>query len=703
MTDTVKLTVNGIEVEMPRGANVLQACEAAGYEIPRFCYHERLSIAGNCRMCLVEVKPGPPKPQASCHMPVAEGQEVRTDTEMVEKARHGVMEFLLINHPLDCPICDQGGECDLQDQAMGYGHHFSRYDEYKRSVSDKHMGPLVKTIMTRCIHCTRCVRFSTEVAGVTDMGLLGRGEQAEITTYLEKAIASELSANVIDLCPVGALTSKPYAFVARPWELRKTETIDVMDAVGSNIRVDTRGSEVLRVLPRLHEDVNEEWISDKTRYACDGLKRQRLDRPFVRGQDGKLAPASWDEAFQAIAGAMKGKAGDRIAAIAGDLADVESLFALKSVMSGLGSSNIDCRQDGAALDAGTRAGYIFNSGIAGIEEADAILLVGTNPRWEAPLVNARIRKRWMRGDVAIAAVGPAVDLTFDVDMLGAGPETLSQIADGSHPFAETLKEAKRPMIIVGQGALSRADGAAVLAAARSIADATGMIVAPSTDEEGNAVEGWNGFNVLHTAAGRVGGLDVGFVPGEGDRDVAGILAGAEAGEIDVVWLFGADEVDASRLEKAFVIYQGHHGDRGAHAADVILPGAAYTEKDALYVNTEGRVQVASMAAFPPGEAREDWKILRAVSAALGTALPYDSLEDLRAALFEAHPVFAAVDTLEPAEWGDFGTSGSMDSAPFVSPIENFYMTDPISRASATMAECTEVFVSGEAAKTGTDG
>jgi len=706
-----KLTVDGVEVEVPPGSTLLQACEAAGAEVPRFCYHDRLSIAGNCRMCLVELEKAP-KPVASCAFPAGDNMVVHTKSEVARKAQKGTMEFLLINHPLDCPICDQGGECDLQDQAMGYGFHSSRYDENKRAVADKHMGPLVKTIMTRCIHCTRCVRFSTEIAGVTDMGMLNRGENAEITTYLEKAIDSELSANVIDLCPVGALTSKPYAFVARPWELKKTETIDVMDAVGSNIRVDARGSEVLRVLPRLHEDVNEEWISDKTRYACDGLKRQRLDRPYVRGADGKLKPASWEQAFQAVASKMKGLKGAQMAAIAGDTVEAESMFALKGLMTALGSASIDCRQDGAKLEAGARAGYLFNTTIAGIEQADAILIVGSNPRWEAPLVNARIRKTWLKKPLKIGLIGEQRDLTYDYEYLGAGPQTLSDVASGSHPFAQVLKDAERPMIIVGQGALAREDGAAVLAAARKIADDTGMVFAASTREVPGKEEGttvtepvpaWNGFNVLHTAASRVAGLDLGFVPGEGGKDVAGILGGAKDGSIKLVYLLGADEIDTEALGEAFVVYQGHHGDKGAHRADVILPGAAYTEKDGFYVNTEGRVQMGMQAAFPPGDARDDWKILRALSAAVGQTLPYDSLAELRETLIKAHPTFAAIDRPEPAEWTAFGTEGALDGPAFASPIENFYMTDAISRASATMAACTETFVVPKQAKTGTDG
>jgi NADH-quinone oxidoreductase subunit G len=687
-----KVTIDGAEIEVPAGITVLQACELAGREIPRFCYHERLSVAGNCRMCLVEVKPGPPKPAASCALPVGEGMQISTDSEMVKKARDGVMEFLLINHPLDCPICDQGGECDLQDQAMAFGRGYSRYREHKRAVADKHMGPLIKTIMTRCIHCTRCVRFATEIAGVPELGLLGRGEHAEITTYLEKSLASELSANVIDLCPVGALTSKPYAFESRPWELTKTESVDVLDAVGAAIRVDSRQTEVLRVLPRLNEDVNEEWLSDKSRYACDGLTRQRLDRPYVR-KDGKLRPASWQEAFTVIAERVKASSGDRVAAIAGDLCDAEAMVALKDLMTALGSPHTDCRQDGAALPVGNRAGYLLNSTIAGLETADAVLLVGTNPRWEAPLVNTRLRKAWLTGNMVGAVVGPPVDLTWPTEHLGAGPETLARIADGSHPFAGRLRSAARPAIIVGMGGLARTDGTAVLATARRIADGCGLVK-----------DGWNGFNVLHTAAARVGGMDLGFVPGEGGRDTRGILDSATAGEVDVVYLLGADEVDMARLGNAFVVYQGHHGDAGAHRADVVLPGAAYTEKNGIYVNTEGRVQTARQAVQPPGDAREDWTIIRALSDALGAGLAFASLGDVRHRLVAANPVFDRVGEIIPAEWTAFGSAGATDATSFVNPIANFYMTDPISRASATMAECTRQFVvTGSAERTGTDG
>ena len=686
-----KLTINGQQVEVPNGMTVLQACQSIGVEIPHFCYHERLSIAGNCRMCLVEVEKMP-KPVASCAQPVMDGMVIHTDNEKVKKARKGVMEFLLINHPLDCPICDQGGECDLQDQAMAYGYDRSRFHENKRAVDDKYMGPLVKTIMTRCIHCTRCIRFATEVAGVEEIGALNRGEHMEITTYLERSLTSELSGNVVDLCPVGALTSKPYAFTARSWELRKTESVDAMDALGANIRLDARGNEVMRILPRLNDEINEEWLSDKSRYVYDGLKRQRLDTPYVR-RDGKLAPASWGEAFAAIAAQVKSLGGDEMAAIAGDLADCESMALLKDLMASMGCRNLDCRQDGAKLDPAQRASWLFNSTIAGIDQADALVLIGTNPRKEAPVLNARIRKRWLQGTFPVGVIGERADLTYSYDYLGAGPSTLQDLIDGKSRFAETLKKAQRPMLILGQGALARKDGAAVLAAARRLAEAAGMIK-----------DGWNGFNVLHTAAARVGGLEVGFVPGRSGRDLEGILAGAESGAIKLVYLLGADEIDMKRLGRAFVVYQGHHGDAGANRADVILPGAAYTEKAATYVNTEGRAQRTKLAVFPPGEAREDWTIIRALSDALGHTLPYDTPAGVRTCLTAKSPVFSALDRIVQAQWGPFGAEGAMDAAAFKSPIANFYMTDPISRASHIMAQCTQMrreLDAASAAKTGT--
>jgi NADH-quinone oxidoreductase subunit G len=679
-----KLKVDGKEIEVPDHFTLLQACEEAGAEVPRFCFHERLSVAGNCRMCLIEVKGGPPKPAASCAMgvrdvrggPNGELPEVFTNTPMVKKAREGVMEFLLINHPLDCPICDQGGECDLQDQAMAFGMDGTRYNENKRAVEDKYIGPLVKTVMNRCIHCTRCVRFTTEVAGISELGLIGRGEDAEITTYLEQAMTSELQGNVIDLCPVGALTSKPFAFTARPWELNKTETIDVMDALGSAIRVDTRGREVMRIMPRINEDVNEEWISDKSRFIWDGLRTQRLDRPYVR-KDGRLVPASWGEAFATIKVAVAKTSGDKIGAIAGDLATVEEIYALGELMTALGSTNVDCRQDGAFADPSLgRASYLFNPTIAGIDKADAFLLIGSNPRFEAAVLNARIRRSWRQGGAPVGVIGEDGNFRYKHEYLGAGTETLSAVADGSNGFAEKLKAAKNPMIIVGQGALKGANGASVLAAAAKIAADCGAVTAE-----------WNGFAVLHTAAARVGALDLGFVPGEGGADAATQLS-----SMDVLFLLGADELDFAAKKAGFTIYIGSHGDAGASAADVILPGAAYTEKSGTYVNTEGRVQMTVRAGFAPGDAREDWAILRALSDVLGKKLPFDSLGALRARLYAAHPHFAELDTIQPGAADEIAAlakkTGSIEKSAFASAVKDFYLTNPIARASAVMAECS---------------
>ena len=669
--------VNGVEIEFTPGMTVLQVAELAGEEIPRFCYHERLSIAGNCRMCLVEVKPGPPKPQASCALPAADKQEIWTNTPMVKKAREGVMEFLLINHPLDCPICDQGGECDLQDQSMGYGRDATRYDENKRAVEEKFMGPLIKTIMTRCIQCTRCVRFISEVAGQSEIGLISRGEDVEITTYLEQAVTSELSANVIDLCPVGALTSKPYAFNARPWELKKTESVDVMDALGSAIRVDARANEVMRVLPRNNDDVNEEWISDKTRYACDGLMRQRLDRPYVRS-GGKLKPSTWGEAFAAVAAKVKAAKPERVGVIAGDLQDAESMKAALDLFSGLGAVSLDCRQDGAKIGEGARESWLFNSTVAGLDECDALLLIGSNPRLESPVLNARIRKNWVGRDLKVGLVGERVDLTYDYAHLGAGAASLSAFAKSKDDFAKAFAAAKKPAIIVGAGALARDDGAAILALAAEIAGKAGVIA-----------EGWNGFNVLHAAASRVGGLDMGFVPKAGGLTAPAMVA---RGALDVLVLLGADELDLSATD-AFVVYIGTHGDAGAHRADVILPGAAYTEKDGLYVNTEGRVQMGERAVFPKGDAKEDWSILRALSEHLGAKLPYDTLDQLRAKLFADHPTFGQIDHAPGSmpvalDLKAIGAKGETSDTPLASPIKDFYFTNPIARASVTMAECS---------------
>ncbi len=679
-----KLIVDGKEIDVPAEFTLLQACEAAGAEIPRFCYHERLSIAGNCRMCLVEVKGGP-KPVASCAWgvrdcrpgPKGEPPEISTKSPMVKKAREGVMEFLLINHPLDCPICDQGGECDLQDQAMGYGVDTSRFAENKRAVEDKYLGALVKTSMNRCIQCTRCVRFSAEVCGAPEMGATGRGEDMEITTYLESALTSELQGNLVDICPVGALTSKPYAFAARPWELGKTQSIDVTDGVGSAIRVDTRGREVMRILPRVNEAVNEEWISDKTRHVVDGLRTQRLDRPYIR-EDGKLRAASWREAFAAIAARLARSDGKRIGAIAGDLAAVEEMFALKDLLSKYGSVNLAI-QGGDAFDpkAG-RASYIFNPTIAGIDQADALLIIGSNPRHEAAVLNARIRKRWRSGQLKIGVVGPKADLTYDYNYLGAGTDSLADLAAGKHAFADVLKNAKHPIVLVGAGVAARHDGSSVLAAAAKLALDFGAVK-----------NDWNGFAVLHETASRVGALDIGFAPGAGGLSAAQMTT---FGTLDVLFLLGADETKVP--DGTFVVYIGTHGDGGAHRADVILPGAAYTEKSGIFVNTEGRVQMANRAGFPPGEAREDWAIVRALSELLGRKLAYNSLAVLRQTLFKAVPHLIRIDRIEAGKADDIralaGKGGSMEKTPFRSSVEDFYLTNPIARASAVMAECSRL-------------
>ncbi|SDE51107.1 NADH dehydrogenase subunit G [Salipiger thiooxidans] len=657
MSDLRKIIIDGNEVEVDGAMTILQACETAGIEVPRFCYHERLSIAGNCRMCLVEVVGGPPKPAASCAMqvrdlrPGPEGQPpvVKTNSPMVKKAREGVMEFLLINHPLDCPICDQGGECDLQDQAMAYGVDFSRFREPKRAVTDLDLGPLVETHMTRCISCTRCVRFTTEVAGITQMGQTGRGEDAEITSYLNQTLDSNLQGNIIDLCPVGALVSKPYAFTARPWELTKTESIDVMDAMGSNIRVDTKGREVMRFLPRNHDGINEEWISDKTRFVWDGLRRQRLDRPYIR-VDGKLKPATWPEALTKVAAALKGAS--KPVGLVGDLAPVEAAFSLKTIIEGLGGS-VECRTDGAKLPAGNRAGYVGNATIEDIDTAQFIQLIGANPRDEAPVLNARIRKAWLHG-AKVGLVGEAVDLTYDYAHVGADRAALSSLLDKEY---DSVLEAPS-VVIVGQGALQEADGAAVLAAAMKLAEDTR-----------------SKFMVLHTAAARVGAMDAGAVT-EGGLDAA--MNGA-----DVVWNLGADEVEIA--EGPFVIYQGSHGDRGAHRADVILPGAAYTEENGLFVNTEGRPQLAMRACFPPGEAKENWAIMRALSAEIGATLPWDSLAQLRQKLVAEVPHLAEIDVVPGNAWSSL-PQASLGSASFRYALRDFYLTNPVARASVLMAE-----------------
>ncbi|MGI9392995.1 MAG: NADH-quinone oxidoreductase subunit NuoG, partial [Parvibaculales bacterium] len=651
------------------GMSILQACEEAGCEIPRFCYHERLSVAGNCRMCLVEVE-NMPKPIASCALPVAENMVVHTKTEKVQDARKGVMEFLLINHPLDCPICDQGGECDLQDQAMAYGVDGSRFAENKRAVEDKEMGPLIKTIMTRCIHCTRCVRFATEIAGVPEIGAIGRGEDMEITTYLKASVSSELSGNVIDLCPVGALTSKPYAFEARPWELRKVNSVDVMDAMGCNIRIDARDEKVMRILPRLNEEINEEWISDKTRFVWDGLATQRLDRPYIR-KNNKLKAASWKEALEALAKKIKETPAKAIGAIAGDMACVESMMACKDLLNALGSTNMDCRQDGANIPT-ERGAYLFNSGFAGIEKADAILLIGANIRSLAPVLNARIRKHWLETGLPIASIGVSDELTYATENLGEETAILKKLASGKHGFCKKLKKAKNPMIIFGSSLLRRSDANAIYGAALEIAHRHGLFH-----------EGWNGWNMLHHGASLVGGMDIGFLPQN-----KGKASAMPKEKMELLFLLGADELNMEKLKKTFIVYIGSHGDRGAHGADIILPACAYTEKSALWVNMEGRVQMGECVVAPPGEAKEDWRIFRALSDMLGCGLVYNNLAELRQYIVNAFPHFAEMDCLgKPEEIPQVKKSGALLKKPLAEKQNPFYLSNPIARASSIMAQC----------------
>lgn len=689
-SNLVEVFVDGKSVEVEPGTTVLQACEKAGIQIPRFCYHERLSVAGNCRMCLVEIEKAP-KPVAACAMPVMKGWNILTNSEKTRKAREGVMEFLLANHPLDCPICDQGGECDLQDQSMQFGSDRSRFTEGKRAVEDKNIGPLIKTIMTRCIQCTRCVRFASEIAGVEDLGTTGRGNNLQIGTYVEKMFMSELSGNVIDVCPVGALTSKPYAFTARPWETRKTESIDVLDAVGSNIIVSTRGGEVMRVMPRLNEDINEEWISDKTRFAYDGLKRQRLTQPMVKDESGQLTPTTWEDALTRVAGAVQGVQGSQVAAIAGGMADAEALVSLKDLLNRLDSENLCTEEVFPTAGAGTdlRSNYLLNSRIAGIEESDLLLLVGTNPRYEAPLFNARIRKSWLHNELQVAMVGHNVDLSYSYDHLGEETSVLKDLASGVHPFCQVLASAKRPVVVVGSSALQREDGAAILSAVSTIAQ--------NARASSGVEDGWKVLNVLHRVASQVAALDLGYKPG---------VDSIRKNPPQVLFLLGADGGCVSRADLApgcLIVYQGHHGDVGAPMADIILPGAAYTEKNATYVNTEGRSQHTKIAVTPPGLAREDWRIIRAVSELAGAALPYDSLEEVRERLAEVSPNLVRYDDVEEANYfkqaNELAQSVNQEliSTPLVPPqvsVKDFYMTDSISRASQTMAKCVKAVTEG---------
>ena len=679
-----KITINDMEIEVEAGTSILQAAEKLGVEVPRFCYHDKLSVPANCRMCLVEVEGGPPKPVASCAMACGDGMIVHTESEMVKKARKGVMEMLLINHPLDCPICDQGGECDLQDQAVSYGFDRSRYHENKRAVKDKNLGPLVGTVMTRCINCTRCVRFAEEIAGTPVLGQFNRGEDAEIGTFIDEIVNTELSGNLVDVCPVGALTSKPYAYKARSWELKKTETIDVHDALGSNIRVDSRGREVMRILPRLNEQINEEWIDDRTRFAYDGLAKGRIDRPYIREQEsGKLIAVEWEEAFNYIKDRMSGIKGDKIAALAGDLVDVESMVALKDLMTSLGSPNMDCRTDGSLLSADSRASYLFNSTIAGIDEADAILLIGVDPRHEGTMVNARIRKNWLEKKIPISLIGPEVDLTYPYEHLGTGPKDLEKLIKD---YGGKVK-AKKPMIIVGSGVFQREDGLAIHALLHKAAEELGAIK-----------DDWNGFNVLHGAASRTGGLEVGFLPQKDGKGFAEIVAGTKDGSIEALFLLGADEFNAhvNIGWKTFVVYQGHHGDHAAQRADVILPSAAYTEKDSIYVNTEGRPQLAKRAVSPPGDAKEDWAILRAMSDYVcKKPLEYNSQYELRARMQKEWAIFKKLGDVTAAKWNKFTNRSKPSKEDFQLPVKNFYLNNSICRASETMAKCVEAFTKHE--------
>ncbi len=669
------IIINNKKINFEEGMNILQACELAGIEIPRFCYHDRLSIAGNCRMCLVEMEKST-KPVASCAMPAQDGMVIKTNTKLVKDARKGVMEFLLINHPLDCPICDQGGECDLQDQAMYYGYDKSRYQENKRAVKNKYLGPLISTIMTRCIHCTRCVRFSTEVAGVDDLGMLGRGENAEITSYLEKTVESELSGNVIDLCPVGALTNKPYEFKARPWELKKTETVDVFDAVGSNIRIDSIGQKVLRVLPRINEDINEEWINDKTRFAIDGLQNQRLDRPFIR-TNGRLEETNWDTAISEVSKKIQETIPNNIISLSGNQVDVETLTATKIFFDLIGSQNYESRLDNAKIDPKVRSSYIFNSGISNIENCDSILLVGTNPRWEASILNARIRKQYLNNDIPIALIGNKKNLTYNYEYLGNSLKILENLYNDKINFSEKLKKSKKPMIIIGLSAISRKDGEAVLSLCRKIALKYNIVQ-----------DDWNGFNVLNTNISKVGALDIGFYNNKFSNNTFRKIEEICSQKKSITFLLAVDEINTDILKESFVIYVGHHGDIGAQRADIILPSPAYTEKNSTFVNLEGRVMKSQKCHQPLGESKEEWKIFRKLSDKLSFNMPFNNIYELRQEMSKINPIFNQLNILHNNEFKDFGKSGEILDEPILDLIKNFYMTDAISRASKTMSECS---------------
>jgi NADH-quinone oxidoreductase subunit G len=675
-----QVTIDGKKIEIEDGYTVIQACEMAGVEIPRFCYHERLKIAGNCRMCLVEVEKSP-KPVASCAMPIAEGMVVHTNTPMVQKAREGVMEFLLINHPLDCPICDQGGECDLQDQAFKYGKNLSRFKENKRAIKDKNMGPLVRTHMTRCIHCTRCIRFSADIAGVEEIGTIGRGEHMEISTYLEKTITSELSGNLIDICPVGALTSKPYEFKYRSWELTKTRSIDVFDALGSNIRIDSKGLEVIRTLPELNEDINEEWMSDKARFSCDGLKYQRLDRAYLK-KDAKLQEVSMAEAQEALVSKIKSIKPNEIAGICGNMVDAESIFAFKKLLHGILCDNLASNQFGHVFNTKARGNYLFNTTVAGIEEADFCLLIGANPRHAAPVLNSRIGRGARERNMLVARVGEVDDQTYKIEELGANPSILKEIFSGKHQICNILAQSKKPMMIIGDQAYSRADFKSIYQLAQGIAAKYKFI----QDE-------WNGFNILHNYASSVSLLDLGFRPNNGGMDFTEIKDGAKSGKIKLVYVLSADEFNVDDFGDAFIVYQGHHGDKCANRADLILPGCAYTEKDGTYVNLEGRAQRAYKIVKPPMHAMDDREIFINLASLLGVKLPFADLAALREQMALEFSVFAEIGKLTKTEMLQVEDNCDLQDEPLCKVPNNYYMDNAISRASPTMLECTKFILS----------
>ena len=672
-----KIVIDGKDFEVEENLSIIQACEVSGVEIPRFCYHEKLSVAGNCRMCLVDIEDArgmSPKPVASCAMQVSDGLKIHTKTQRVKKAREGVMEFLLINHPLDCPICDQGGECDLQDQSVAYGLGGSRYEQNKRSVENKDMGPFIKTEMNRCIHCTRCVRFSTEVSGSDEIGAIGRGRDMEITTYLDIAVKSELSGNVIDLCPVGALTSKPYAFSARPWELKQTESIDVMDAVGSNIRIDTKGNKVMRVLPRNNDEVNEEWISDKTRFFWDGLSLQRIDKPYLR-ENGKLMQVSWDKAIDVASDKLLNTNPEKIASITGDLVSIESIYSIKKLMDSIKSPNTECRQDGSKINGG-REKWLFNSKLSGIDESDGCLLIGTNPRIEAALINSRIIRKSKENNYSIGLLGNKSELNYNYDYLGDDPSIIYDLINNNNPFCKKLSEMNKPIMIIGQGALKGDEGEDYLNLCIELANNYNFLN-----------NHWNGFNVLHTAASRPGAMEIGFLPGEGGKDLDKIIDGYKKGDISTLFLLGADEIEISEKTDCFVIYQGHHGDKGANIADLILPSPSFNEQNGLFINTEGRIQESVRATFPIGEAKEDWEIISLISKKMGLENIDNSFEDLRSSLFQSFPHLADIDMcLSGEKLPEKIERRDIKQHVFKSSLNNFWLSNSITRSSRLMCE-----------------